>query len=95
MAFAVPPVGVTASRQPLGVMRSLTDEFIRSRVSTRPVNNQSDSEDVRWVRAREDVVGPRTVVCVLNLSSSYESSGLVLTRWPWSQDAAMTGSCLR
>ena len=36
-------------RQPIGVIRSLTDEFIRSRASTRRTYDHSDSEDVRWV----------------------------------------------
>ena len=58
MAVAAPPVGVTGFTQPMGVIRSLTDEFLRLRAATsrsRDHPEASDSEDVRWVSERVSV----------------------------------------
>ena len=45
-------LGITTHSQHLGIIRSLTDDFLRARAAARRSRDQSevsDSEDVRWV----------------------------------------------
>lgn len=50
MAMATVSLGISTHSQSVGIIRSLTDDFLRARVSTRRSRGDvSDSEDVRWV----------------------------------------------
>ena len=51
-ALVATPFGTAGFTQPLGLIRSLTEDFLHARAHTRRLpdhSEASDSEDVRWV----------------------------------------------
>ena len=53
-------LGITTHSQHLGIVRSLTDDFLRARAASRrsrgDQSDVSDSEDVRWVSEERERV---------------------------------------
>ena len=56
-------LGITTHSQHLGIVRSLTDDFLRARAASRRSHGDqsdvSDSEDVRWVSEERERVRER------------------------------------
>ena len=57
-------LGIITHSQHLGIIRSLTDDFLRARAAARRSRDQSevsDSEDVRWVSEERETEGEKVV----------------------------------